>query len=141
MVWNYQQRLASWARLRNPASDTPVAELLAGINHWWFQYPWTAYLLHWDDREQWPDPWQLLEEPRLCSLARGLGILYTIAMTDHPALTDAILTETQDNNLVLVAEEKYILNWYPDQIVNIDPGTTKNTKHQVTLVQARQKIR
>lgn len=142
-MWDktFQGRLRSWTQLREHSQTQPLDICIRAINSWWFQYPWTAYLLHWDDREQWPDPWQLLEEPRLCGLARGLGILYTIAMTDHPLLTDAVLIESQDNNLVLVVEEKYILNWYPDQIVNIGPSTTKNIKHQVTLVQARQKIR
>jgi hypothetical protein len=139
LVKDYQQKLAAWARLRDRHESTE--QCLRDINAWWFRYPWTAYLLHWDDREQWPDPWQLLEEPRLCDLARGLGILYTVAMLDCVELADSVLTEGQDNNLVLVSKGKYILNWCPDQIVNINPCVTKNPQHQFTLVQAQQRIR
>ena len=54
-----------------------------------------------------------------CDLARGLGILYTISLLDRADLASAtlVLTETGDN-LVLVAKEKYILNWDRDTIVN-----------------------
>jgi hypothetical protein len=131
----------SWNHLRQSLQNCSSEAALAQINAWWFQRAWCAYLLHWDDLAQWPDPWQLLEEPRLCPLARGLGIMYTLAMLDREDFNDARLTERADNNLVLVHKEKYILNWYPDQIVNINPGSSNHAHHQFTLVQARQKIR
>jgi hypothetical protein len=54
-----------------------------------------------------------------CDLARGLGILYTISMLDRADTADATLVLTeQGDNLVLVAKEKYILNWNPDSVVN-----------------------
>lgn len=67
----------------------------------------------------WPDPWQLLSDNIYCDLARGLGILYTITLLDRADLasTMLVLTETGDN-LVLVAKEKYILNWDKDTILN-----------------------
>ena len=54
-----------------------------------------------------------------CELARGLGILYTITLLDRADLAPAELILTQDDvNLVLVAKEKYILNWTADTVVN-----------------------
>jgi hypothetical protein len=77
------------------------------------------YYLHWDDQAQWPDPWQLLSENIYCDLARGLGILYTIALLDRADITDAQLILTVDaHNLVLVPNTKYILNWEKHSIVN-----------------------
>ena len=137
----YQDRLSEWYALRVRCHNLALESCLAAVNQWWFATPWCAYSLHWDDRDLWPDPWQLLEEPRLCPLARGLGIMYTLAMLDREDFNDARLTERADNNLVLVHKEKYILNWYPDQIVNITPGSSNHAHHQFTLVQARQKIR
>ena len=141
MIHNYQTGLASWNHLRQSLQNCSIEHALTEVNTWWFQRPWCAYLLHWDDLAQWPDPWQLLEESRLCPLARGLGILYTLAMLDHADFNDAVLTERSDNNLVLVSKEKYILNWYPDQIVNINPGKANQKHHQFSLVQAQQRIR
>ena len=91
----------SWNHLRQSLQNCSSEAALAQINAWWFQRAWCAYLLHWDDLAQWPDPWQLLEEPRLCPLARGLGIMYTLAMLDREDFNDARLTERADNNLAV----------------------------------------
>jgi hypothetical protein len=54
-----------------------------------------------------------------CDLARALGILYTISLLDRADMADAELVLTKEgDNLVLVAKEKYILNWSQDSVVN-----------------------
>ena len=92
---------------------------LQAINAWWHQTPWKPYYLHWDDQPRWPDPWQLLSDDIYCPVAKGLGILYTISMLGRADMVDAelVLTDSGDN-LVLVQERKYILNWSPDSVVN-----------------------
>lgn len=137
----YQDRLASWTQIRNLPADLDQHQVLSSINSWWFQAPWTAHSLHWADRDIWPDPWQLLEEKNFCSLARGLGILYTIALLKIPCVETAVLQETTDDNLVLVEQEKYILNWDGKDIVNINPSSIKKAKHQITLVEIQSKIK
>jgi hypothetical protein len=116
---SFSNRLTSWNQLREQAQLLPVEQALKLINSWWFDVPWKPYYLHWDDIETWPDPWQLLSDNHYCNLARALGILYTITLLDRADLTSAtlVLTEKGDN-LVLVAKEKYILNWDRDTIVN-----------------------
>lgn len=135
----FDARLASWAELRNHVANQPVEETLQAINSWWFGAPWRAYHLHWEDREYWPDPWQLLNENIYCSLARGLGIMYTIALLDRTDLQDAVLAEHDSDNLVLVGDRKYILNWDRDTVVNIDPGT-QHSRRRVDLQTLQQKI-
>ena len=135
----FAERLESWAQLREQASTADVETALHAINSWWFQTPWRAYHLHWDDRAVWPDPWQLLSDDLYCPLARGLGILYTITMLDRLDLQDAVLAEFDSDNLVLVAKEKYILNWDSDTIVNINP-TGSRSRHSITQEQIKQQI-
>jgi hypothetical protein len=115
----FESRLDSWKRLRDQVAHLPLEEALQAINSWWFQMPWTAYHLHWDDQSTWPDPWELLSDNLYCDVARGLGILYTISMLDRADIADAtlVLTDSGDN-LVLVGKTKYILNWSPDSVVN-----------------------
>ena len=137
---NFSERLESWAQLRQQCQTLDSEPALIKINAWWFQTPWTAYHLHWDDQADWPDPWQLLSDDQYCPVARGLGILYTIAMLDREDLQDACMIEYQSDNLVLVAQEKYILNWDPDQVVNISLGRSK-PRRQVSQEQVKQKIR
>ena len=137
---NFSERLESWAQLRQQCQTLDSEPALIKINAWWFQTPWTAYHLHWDDQADWPDPWQLLSDDQYCPVARGLGIMYTIAMLDRADLQDAQMIEYQSDNLVLVAQEKYILNWDPDQVVNISLGKSK-PRRQVSQEQIKQKIR
>ncbi len=136
----FAERLESWTQLRQQASITDAETALHTINAWWFQTPWRAYHLHWDDRAEWPDPWQLLSDNLYCPLARGLGILYTITLLDRPDLQDAVLAEVGSDNLVLIDREKYILNWDLDTIVNTNPRVL-NFRHSVTQEQIKQQIR
>jgi hypothetical protein len=137
---NFSERLESWAQLRQQCQTLDSEPALIKINAWWFQTPWTAYHLHWDDQADWPDPWQLLSDDQYCPVARGLGILYTIAMLDREDMQDACMIEYQSDNLVLVAQEKYILNWDPDQVLNISLGRSK-PRRRVSQEQIKQKIR
>ena len=132
---SFEGRLRSWTALRSQVVNFTQESALRTINSWWFATPWRPYYLHWDDLSTWPDPWQLLNENIYCDIARGLGILYTIALADHPEIQDASLILTQDNGtLVQVSAEKYILNWEPDTIVNTSLSfqTTRSiTQHQI----------
>lgn len=136
----FEQRLHSWGALRNSIQHSPIEQVLTEINAWWFKTPWRAYHLHWDDRTTWPDPWELLSDNIYCSLARGLGIMYTITLLDRADLQDSVLSETDQGNLVLVQGGKYILNWDSEQMLNINPGQLK-VQHSVTQKQIQQQIR
>jgi hypothetical protein len=141
-MWNknFTDRLASWNQLRQQSATEDLESALVSINSWWFKSPWTAYHLHWDDQADWPDPWQLLSDDQYCPVARGLGIMYTIAMLDREDLQDVQMIEYQSDNLVLVNNEKYILNWDPDQVLNISLRRSK-PQRQVSQEQIKQKIR
>lgn len=126
----FEARLRAWQALRHSVKDVPKCECLEHINQWWSAAPWYSYYLHWDDQTTWPGPWQLLEDNIFCSLARGLGMLYTISLLDRADIQTAELVETKNDNLVLVDSGKYVLNWNPHRIVNINPGTII-TRHRV----------
>ena len=137
---SFEQRLHAWGVLRESIQNAPIEQVLAEINTWWFHAPWRAYHLHWDDRPKWPDPWELLSDNIYCDLARGLGILYTITLLDRADLQDSVLAESDQGNLVLVQDGKYILNWDSQQVLNINPGQIK-AQHSVTQEQIQQQIR
>ena len=136
----FAERLESWNDLRKETETGDLASALQNINSWWFQTPWIPYHLHWDDRPTWPDPWQLLSDNLFCGLARGLGIVYTCALINRVDLHDAVLIETDSDNLVLIDQGKYILNWDSTTIVNISPQGMKS-RHSVTLEQIKQQLR
>ena len=133
---DFADRLESWAGLRTTVQNQSLDQALLTINQWWFKTPWQAYYLHWDDQPMWPDPWQLLEDNVFCEVARGLGILYTISMIDHPEIASADLVTTVDGyNLVQINKGIYILNWERDTIVNTNPAV--KIKKKLTLEQVK----
>jgi len=66
--------------------------------------------------------------------------MYTIAIVDRPDLQDAVLVEVDSDNLVLTTQEKYILNWDRDTVVNINQSP-KKTRHQITQNQIKLQIK
>lgn len=136
----FAQRLESWQQLRHTVQFLSAPSAADAVNQWWFRAPWSAYHLHWDDQADWPDPWQLLSDNMYCPVARGLGILYTIAMIDHPELQNAVLIDNGTDNLVLIDNEKYILNWDQSRVLNIDPGPYR-VQHSLTQQQVQQQTR
>lgn len=136
---SFQDRLLDWNRLRDSVKQKSLTNSLTSINQYWFKSPWRPYYLHWDDRAIWPDPWQLLNENVFCDVARGLGIMYTIAFSEHQEITDAKLVLTSEGHtLVLVEPNKHILNWEPNQVLN----KKLNTKYSqvVTLRDIKNKF-
>jgi hypothetical protein len=136
----FPERLRAWAKLRAQAQSLPLEQALSTVNSWWFCAPWCPYHLHWDDRETWPDPWQLLDDNMYCSLARSVGIMYTIIMLERSDLQDAVIIESDSDNLVLVCQEKYILNWDTDTVVNTSPEIIKS-RRQVSQDTIKQQLR
>ena len=114
----FERRLAVWNQVREISFDQTLPDALQSINFWWHQTPWCPYHLHWDDRATWPDPWQLLSDNVYCDLARALGIMYTIVLSDRPDLSDSSIIETDQGNLVQVNQGKYILNWGRGIVLN-----------------------
>ena len=139
MKWpaTFEARLDSWNQLRTQVADQPVESALETINSWWFQSPWTAYHLHWDDQNTWPDPWQLLSDNMYCEVARGLGILYTITCLNRGDMDSAQLVLTNDDrNLVLLDKSKYILNWDKTVVLNTSSEIeVKKSLHQSQITQ------
>lgn len=139
MKWpaTFEARLDSWNQLRTQVASQPVESALETINSWWFQSPWTAYHLHWDDQNTWPDPWQLLSDNMYCEVARGLGILYTITCLNRGDMDSAELVLTNDDrNLVLLDKSKYILNWDRTVVLNTSSEIeVKKSLHQSQITQ------
>lgn len=120
-MWHhdYPDRLEAWVQLRKNCQSLELPACLGAINQWWHTSPWRSYYLHWDDRWDWPDPWQLLADNVFCDVARALGMLYTIRLLDREDCADVAMVETDRGNLVQIDQGKYVLNWDDDTVVNI----------------------
>lgn len=116
----YQERLADWYNLRQAAADLDLEDQLKLINDWWFRAPIVNRVVTWDDPSNWPAPWDLLVNNGYCDLARALGIVYTLLLLDRQLYTDLEIISTGQDNLVQIDHGKYILNWAPSEVLNIN---------------------
>ena len=124
----YEDRLVQWNQLRKDNHSNNLETALLAINDWWQLLPMDLHYLHWDDVERWPDPWDLLADGIFCGTAKSLGIIYTLHLINRPEINNIQLAQTEDgDNLVLVSQGKYILNWAPGQLLN-----TRTSKIQIT---------
>lgn len=119
----YDARLRAWANLRD--SDVSDPDFLAAANQFWCMAPMVNRDIHWQDQPNWPTAWELLDFSGYSELAKCLGIAYTIVCSDRQHLVEgseiALLAQPHtEAHLVLVQDRKYVLNWEPRSIVNID---------------------
>lgn len=133
----FEERLQQWCLLRKAAAAMPIEQQLQTINDWWFRAPIVNRHLCWENYPDWPDPWDLLAKDQWCDLARAVGIMYTVMMINENI--DVTLAQCVKDNLVLVSQGKYILNWAPQELLNID-STNIQILRQVSGVELRKKL-
>jgi hypothetical protein len=117
---NYESRLQSWHDLRTKAEKLNTLDKCILIDNFWQQAPLVNHHLHILDSHIWPDPWELLVENTYCSVAKALGMCYTMLLLN---ITDIKMVEATDMQgedlvLVLVDDAKYILNYWPDTVLS-----------------------
>jgi hypothetical protein len=117
---NYDTRLRSWYELRSQIEGTLIQNKCVEIDEWWQKAPLVNHHLHILDTNTWPGPWDLLVENTYCTVARALGICYTLSLV---GISDIKMVEATDKMgedlvLVLVDNAKYILNYWPDTVIS-----------------------
>lgn len=117
---NYEVRLKNWHDLRHELETCSLEEKCVKIDSFWQQCPIVTHYLHPVDIPDWPGPWELIYDNSYCVYARSLGMIYTLLML---GITDIDLVDAIDDNnnevvLVLVDRAKYILNYWPDTVLN-----------------------
>jgi hypothetical protein len=119
-ILDFETRLRSWVELRATIKDLPINEQCIEIDRFWQRVPLQNHYLHTDFMKEWPSPWQLISDNTYCYYARALGMIYTLLLLGNK---DIALVEAKDDNsnevvLVLVDNAKYVLNYWPDTVVN-----------------------
>lgn len=125
-----QDRLLEWKRFREYISDLSFEEAVQKTNKLWWSAPMDNQYYSQDLPDDWPDPWNLLVDNCYDDIARGLGMLYTIALSDHYDHDyEFICTRTKsrhkEHNLVMIDDGKYLLNIDLEVRVNNKLALTK----------------
>ncbi len=138
---NYDTRLKSWYDLRTKLEQADTKSKCVEIDQWWQKAPLVNHHLHILDSANWPGPWDLLVENTYCTVARALGMCYTLLLT---GIDDIDLVEATDSNgedvvLVLVDHAKYVLNYWPETVVN-NCSKDFTIKRKIDITDLQQKI-
>lgn len=113
------QRLEQWKKFRTSLSKLELNEALQQTADFWNSCPWVPFYLDESRIEEWPDPWTLISENCYCELAKCLGMLYTIYLTEHKVVPAIECYNHPTGDLyILVINEKYILNMISGEVVN-----------------------
>lgn len=117
---DYKSRLQAWYDLRNQLKSADVKTICSEVDKFWQQAPLVNHYLHPIDITNWPGPWELIHDNTYCYIARGLGMYYTLVML---GITDIDFCLALDDNkenvaIVLVDHAKYIMNYWPDMVLN-----------------------
>jgi hypothetical protein len=108
-------RLAKWKEFRQQLehSQTPLEDVVG----FWSRAPFVSSYLNPKTPQNWPDPWHLILDQKLDSLAIVLGMLYTIKLTQR--FMDAVCEihmsmpqKEKDHDYYLVIDDAYVLNFY-----------------------------
>lgn len=116
-----EERLLSWRQFRLSLSNQSPEKAIKLINHEWSYCPFVSKYLPPHDNTEWPDPWTLLSDGKFCSLARALGMLYTISLCDQLKEYDLSLNIYMDisgkrYDLVIINNDS-VLNYVHDTVV------------------------
>jgi len=127
-MWNQKpdERLREWKTFRREISKMPLDQACSKTSHLWSYAPYVNHYLDPDKDSSttpWPNPWELLHDNYYCDIAKALGMLYTLCLSEHePADIELLICQDaitrQAYNLVSLADGKYVLNFEFDSVVN-----------------------
>lgn len=117
---NYDARLKSWYDLRKSLENKDIATKCLCIDNWWQKAPLVNHYLHPNELNTWPGPWDLLNDNTYCYIARGLGMVYTFLFLGIKDIDFCLARDDNDEDcaIVLVDSAKYVLNYYPNTVLN-----------------------
>ena len=132
-----EDRLRSWRDFRSSLEMQTLEQALHSTAELWARAPFSPYYLDINDSDNWPDPWQLINENYYCDIAKCLGIIYTIALTTHRNDLTVEFRNYSDPktrhsyNLSWFNQGKYILNLIDGEVVNKEQFDKKFKLNQV----------
>ena len=127
-MWKLEtsERIARWRDFRQSLDDLSLADAIQSVAEFWQSCPHHAYYLDPHDHESWPTAWELISENYYCDLAKALGMLYTIQLTQHGKDLEPEIHIYNDPetgyvyNLSVFAKGKYVVNFIDNTVVNIE---------------------
>lgn len=117
-----------WRDLRAKLTEDKTNEdHLRMVTEFWAKAPLVTSYLNWDDPGTWPDPWELIAERKFDPSVVALGMEYTLCLSDDGRWTAnrlqlvlAASTDGSTQNLILIVDDRYVLNHFYNDIATIE---------------------
>jgi hypothetical protein len=119
----YHERVRAWRDFRLTNSYLDREEILVNTAKLWWKAPQAMPYLAYDQPETWPQPWELIQYDRFDDVSIGLGIYFTLYLTDRfdKRDLDVVIYNNDNESAYTVAVDvykKYTLNWSVGEVVN-----------------------
>ncbi len=117
---DYKIRFQAWYDLRNQLKTADIKTICCEVDKFWQHAPLINHYLHPIDIPKWPNPWELLVENTYCTIARGLGMCYTLMLLDIDNIEYKLGKNDmgEDVAIVIVDNANYTLNYWPDSVIS-----------------------
>lgn len=128
---DYYTRLREWFKLKESLADQDISTICIEVDKFWQRAPIVNHYLHPADVVDWPTPWELISDNNYCIYARALGMVYTLLLL---GVKDVDFVDCLDDNsenavLVLVDNAKYVLNYWPNTVLNTKLSSFNDIKY------------
>jgi hypothetical protein len=113
----FKDKLQEWYNLRENAKHLQLDQKCIAIDNWWQKAPLVNHYLHPSLIEDWPGPWELINDNEYCVYARALGMVYTLHLTDTSNIEFYEAKDQENNELALIiVDHTYVLNYWPNTV-------------------------
>jgi hypothetical protein len=124
-VWygSTSEKILAWRELRTTALQNSLENIIASVNDWWTYSLWVNKTIDAYKPETWPSPWELLNRGEFCRSAIALGQAYTLWLCSPDTQVELWLVNNfseKDIHLVVVIDEKTVLNYVLGQVLTIE---------------------
>ena len=138
---NYETRLKNWYDLRTTLATADTLTKCVEVDKWWQDAPLVAHYLHPLDTKSWPGPWELIEENNFCTLARGLGMIYTLSLLGIETIDFVMGKDYNDEEVaIVIVDNSIVLNYWPNTVLN-NTLTEFTIKSKIDLTHIIKKIK
>ena len=121
------ERLARWKQFREEINKLSLIDAIQETQYFWQKCPFTPFYLDIENPNNWPDPWQLITENFYCDIAKALGIVYTLHLSNHSTVINPEIRVYYNYK----TRYSYCIAWFDDgkYIVNLTEDTVVNKEH------------
>lgn len=116
------ERLAEWRKFRKSLEGMNDLDQLLKVAKWCAQAPLVTYVLEYDQPSTWPNAWELINEGMFCRTAVAYLMEQSLLMLgwDASRLRLSFVKAEDDQMMVLVADQKWVLNYSLGELFNFD---------------------